>query len=55
MTEVLKIEGLSAGYGGALVMGADRMAFEITDSVKMVPPQAIDDLVNLDSKGQPFP
>jgi hypothetical protein len=36
-------------------MGVDRMAFEITDSVKVIPPRSSDDLQNLDSKGQPFP
>jgi ribonuclease Z len=45
----------AAGYNGPLLMGVDRMAFEITDSVKAIPPQSIDDLQNLDSKGQPFP
>ena len=45
----------AAGYNGPLLMGADRMAFEITDSVKVIPPRSIDDLQNLDSKGQPFP
>ena len=45
----------AAGYNGPLLMGVDRMAFEITDSVKVIPPRTIDDLQNLDSKGQPFP
>jgi ribonuclease Z len=45
----------AAGYDGPLLMGVDRMAFEITDSVKVMPPRSIDDLQNLDSKGQPFP
>jgi ribonuclease Z len=45
----------AAGYDGPLVMGQDRMAFEITDGVKVIAPQPIDDLQNLDSKGQPFP
>jgi ribonuclease Z len=45
----------AAGYNGPLLMGVDRMAFEITDSVKVIPPRSIDDLQNLDSKGQPFP
>jgi ribonuclease Z len=45
----------AAGYDGPLLMGVDRMAFEITDSVKVIPPQSIDDLRNLDSKGQLFP
>ena len=45
----------AAGYNGPLLMGVDRMAFEITDSVKVIPPRTIDDLENLDSKGQPFP
>ena len=45
----------AAGYNGPLLIGVDRMAFEITDSVKVIPPRSIDDLQNLDSKGQPFP
>jgi ribonuclease Z len=45
----------AAGYNGPLLMGVDRMAFEIADSVKVIPPRSIDDLQNLDSKGQPFP
>lgn len=45
----------AAGYDGPLLIGVDRMAFEITDSVKVIPPQSIDDLQNLDSKGQLFP
>jgi ribonuclease Z len=45
----------AAGYDGPLLMGVDRMAFEITDSVKVISPQSIDDLQNLDSKGQLFP
>jgi ribonuclease Z len=45
----------AAGYEGPLVMGVDRMAFEITDGVKVIAPLSIDDLPNLDSKGQPFP
>jgi ribonuclease Z len=45
----------AAGYDGPLLMGVDRMAFEITDSVTVIPPQSIDDLQNLDTKGQPFP
>jgi hypothetical protein len=36
-------------------MGLDRMAFEITDQVKMIAPRSLDDLPNLDSKGQAFP
>jgi ribonuclease Z len=44
----------AAGYNGPLLMGVDRMAFEITDSVKVIPPRSIDDLQDLDSKGQPF-
>jgi len=45
----------AAGYGGPLVMGVDRMRIEIGDSVKVIAPQPLDDLPNLDSKGQPFP
>ena len=45
----------AAGYNGPLLMGVDRMAFEITNSVKVIPPRTIDDLQNLDGKGQPFP
>lgn len=45
----------AAGYNGPLVMGVDRMSFEIADEVKVVAPQPLDDLQNLDSKGQPFP
>jgi len=45
----------ASGYDGPLVMGLDRMAFEIADGVKVIAPQSIDELKNLDSKGQPFP
>ena len=45
----------AAGYNGPLLMGVDRMAFEIADSVKVIPPRTIDDLQDLESKGQPFP
>lgn len=45
----------AAGYDGPLVMGLDRMAIEIGDAVKVIPPRSIDDLPNLDSKGQAFP
>jgi ribonuclease Z len=45
----------TAGYDGPMLMGIDRMAFEITDCVKVIAPQSIDDLRNLDSKGQSFP
>jgi ribonuclease Z len=45
----------AAGYDGPLLMGVDRMAFEITDGLKVIAPQSIDDLQNLDSKGQQFP
>jgi ribonuclease Z len=41
----------AAGYNGPLLTGVDRMAFR----VKVIPPRSIDDLQNLDSKGQPFP
>jgi ribonuclease Z len=45
----------AAGYDGPLVMGIDRMSFEISDSVKMIEPAPLDHLPNLDSKGQVFP
>jgi ribonuclease Z len=45
----------AAGYDGPLVMGVDRMAFEIADAVTVLPPQPLDDLPNLDSKDQVFP
>ena len=45
----------SAGYDGPLVMGADRMSFEIADTVKTIEPAPLDRLPNLDSKGQVFP
>jgi ribonuclease Z len=45
----------AAGYDGPLVMGVDRMAFEIADGVKVIAPQSIDDLQNLDSEGQQLP
>ena len=45
----------AAGYDGPLVMGLDRMAIEIGDGVKVTAPRSIDDLPNLDSKGQAFP
>jgi hypothetical protein len=36
-------------------MGVDRMSFEISDSVRMIEPAPLDQLPNLDSKGQVFP
>jgi ribonuclease Z len=45
----------AAGYDGPLVMGVDRMSFEIADSVKMIQPAPLDSLPNLDSKQQVFP
>ena len=45
----------SAGYDGPLVMGIDRMSFEIADTVKTIEPAPLDRLPNLDSKGQVFP
>jgi ribonuclease Z len=45
----------AAGYDGPLVMGLDRMVLEITGDVKVILPQSLDDLPNLDSKGQQFP
>lgn len=45
----------AAGYDGPLTMGEDRMGILIGDSVEIVPPPSLDDLPNLDSKGQVFP
>jgi ribonuclease Z len=45
----------AAGYDGPLLMGVDRMVLEIAGDVKVLPPQPLDDLPNLDSKGQRFP
>ena len=45
----------AAGYDGPLLMGVDRMVLEIAGDVKVLPPRSLDDLPNLDSKGQPFP
>ena len=45
----------AAGYDGPLTMGADRMTIEIGDRVTVDAPRTIDDLPNLDSKGQVFP
>jgi ribonuclease Z len=45
----------TAGYDGPLVMGVDRMRFEISGSVKTIEPEPLDRLPNLDSKGQVFP
>jgi ribonuclease Z len=45
----------AAGYDGPLLMGVDRMGFEIGDDVKTIAPRPLDDLPNLDSKGQTFP
>jgi ribonuclease Z len=45
----------AAGYDGPLLMGVDRMGFEIGDDVKAIAPRPLDDLPNLDSKGQLFP
>lgn len=45
----------AAGYSGLLVMGEDRMTIEITSEVKIIAPQPLDELQNLDSKGQVFP
>jgi ribonuclease Z len=38
-----------------LLMGVDRMVLEIAGDVKVLPPRSLDDLPNLDSKGQRFP
>jgi ribonuclease Z len=45
----------AAGYGGPLVMGVDRMSFEISGEVKPVETTPIERLPNLDSKGQVYP
>jgi ribonuclease Z len=45
----------AAGYDGPLEMGVDRLAIEIGADVKMIAPRPLDDLPNLDSKGQAFP
>ena len=45
----------AAGYDGPLVMGVDRMVLEVGDEIKAVAPLPLDDLPNLDSKGQAFP
>jgi len=45
----------AAGYEGPLMMGVDRMSFEISDEVKPFEPQPIERLQNLDSKDQVYP
>ncbi len=45
----------AAGYAGPLLMGLDRMSFEIADEVTTLAPPSLDRLPNLDSKGQIFP
>lgn len=45
----------AAGYDGPLTMGEDRMVIEIGVEVKVLPPQSLEDLPNLDSKVQKFP
>ena len=45
----------AAGYDGPLMMGADRMRFEISDDVKLLETLPIERLPNLDSKGQVYP
>ena len=45
----------AAGYDGPLVMGVDRMRFEIADGVKLLDTVPIEQLQNLDSKGQVYP
>jgi len=45
----------AAGYDGPLTMGEDRMTLLIGDSVEVRQPLPLDDLPNLDSKGQVFP
>jgi ribonuclease Z len=45
----------AAGYDGPLVMGVDRMSFEISGEVKLLATKPIEQLPNLDSKGQVYP
>jgi ribonuclease Z len=45
----------AAGYDGPLMMGLDRMRFEISDDVKLLDTAPIEQLQNLDSKGQVYP
>lgn len=45
----------AAGYAGPLVVGMDRMAFDIDSTVTMIPPSSLEALVPLDSKDQRFP
>lgn len=45
----------AAGYAGPLVVGEDRMAFDIDSTVTMIPPPSLEQLVPLDSKDQRFP
>jgi ribonuclease Z len=45
----------AAGYDGPLMMGVDRMGFEISDDVKLLDTMPIEQLPNLDSKGQVYP
>lgn len=45
----------TAGYDGALVMGLDRMEISVGNEVTVTAPRPLDELPNLDSKGQPFP
>jgi ribonuclease Z len=45
----------AAGYSGPLMMGVDRMSFEISDDVKLLETKPIEQLPNLDSKGQVYP
>ena len=45
----------AAGYDGPLLMEIDRMVLEIAGDVKVIEPRSLDDLPNLDSKGQTFP
>jgi ribonuclease Z len=45
----------AAGYDGPLMMGVDRMRFEIADEVKLLDTVPIEQLQNLDSKAQVYP
>jgi ribonuclease Z len=45
----------AAGYDGPLMMAVDRMRFEIADEVKLLDTVPIEQLPNLDSKGQVYP
>jgi len=54
-TEEIMARTRAAGYDGPLTMGQDRMPILVGDSVEVIPPLSLEDLPNLDSKGQVFP